>query len=75
MEKARILIVEDKVIIATELKYNLQNLGYELTSIVDSGEDAIRITESEGIYIYLNQQYKNTLGFAPEELMGRRLEN
>lgn len=45
MKNAKILIVEDEVIIALELKSVLQNLGYEVTAIVDNGEKAIRKTE------------------------------
>jgi two-component system, response regulator PdtaR len=47
MEKAKILIVEDEVIIAMEIKNRLQNLGYEVTSIVNTGEDAIEKTEAD----------------------------
>ena len=42
MKKARILIVEDEVIIAMEIEHNLLNLGYEVVSIVDTGKDAIQ---------------------------------
>ncbi len=45
MPKARILIVEDEAIIAMELESQLQSLGYELTSIVDTGEKAIEKAE------------------------------
>lgn len=41
MKKAKILIVEDEAIIAMEMESELQNLGYEVTSIVDTGEKAI----------------------------------
>jgi CheY-like chemotaxis protein len=44
MEKAKILIVEDEAIIAMELESQLQGLGYEVTSIVDTGEKAIKKT-------------------------------
>jgi CheY-like chemotaxis protein len=40
MEKAKILIVEDEAIIAMVIESQLQNLGYEVTSIVDTGEKA-----------------------------------
>jgi len=40
------MIVEDEFVIAMETKNNLKNLGYEVTSIVDSGEKVIaRIKE------------------------------
>jgi len=41
MEKAKILIVEDEAIIAMEVESQLQGLGYNVTSIVDTGEKAI----------------------------------
>jgi PAS domain S-box-containing protein len=47
MENAKILIVEDEAIIAMEIESQLQSLGYEVTSIVSNGEDAIKKTESD----------------------------
>jgi PAS domain S-box-containing protein len=47
MEKARIQIVEDEAIIAMELESQLQSLGYEVTSIVDTGEKAIEKAETD----------------------------
>ena len=41
MDKAKILIVEDEAIIAMEIESQLQSLGYEVTSIVDTGEKAV----------------------------------
>ncbi len=41
MTKPKILIVEDEAIIAMEVESQLQSLGYEVTSIVDTGEKAI----------------------------------
>ncbi len=40
MKKARILVVEDESIIAMEIESQLQGLGYEVNSIVDTGEKA-----------------------------------
>ncbi|NQU66277.1 MAG: response regulator [SAR324 cluster bacterium] len=45
MEKVRILIVEDEAIIAMELESQLQSLGYKVTSVVDTGEKAIKKAE------------------------------
>ena len=42
MGKAKILIVEDEAIIAMEIESQLQSLGYEITSIVDTSEKAIK---------------------------------
>ncbi len=47
MKKARILIVEDEAIIAMEIENQLLSLGYEVTSIVDTGEKTIKKTEVE----------------------------
>jgi PAS domain S-box-containing protein len=47
MEKARILIVEDEAIIAMEIESQLQGLGYEVTSIVNTGEKAIEKAEAD----------------------------
>lgn len=47
MKNARILIVEDEVIIAMELERNLQILGYEVVSVVNTGERAIEKAETE----------------------------
>ena len=37
----RILIVEDEAITALDLKYSLEELGYEIVDTVDTGQDAI----------------------------------
>ena len=37
----KILIVEDDAITALDLKYNLEELGYEIIGILDKGQDAI----------------------------------
>ena len=47
MNKARILIVEDEAIIAMEIESQLQSLGYQATSIVDTGEKAIEKAEAD----------------------------
>ncbi len=47
MKKVRILIVEDESIIAMETESVLIRLGYEVISIVDTGERAIEVSESQ----------------------------
>ncbi len=37
----KILIVEDESIIALDLQYGLNDLGYEIIGVVDNGQDAI----------------------------------
>ena len=39
--KSKILIVEDENIVAMDIRKNLLDAGYEVTSIVSSGEEAI----------------------------------
>lgn len=41
--KKRILIVEDEAITALDLKYSLEDLGYEVIDTADTGQDAIDI--------------------------------
>jgi PAS domain S-box-containing protein len=41
MEKTRVLIVEDERIAAEDLKISLENLGYDITASVSTGEEAI----------------------------------
>ncbi len=45
MAENRILVVEDESIIAADIKGCLQNLGYAVTSIARSGEEAIKKAE------------------------------
>jgi len=45
--RMKIMIVEDEIIIAEDIKYTLQSLGHEVTSIVASGELAIAYAEVE----------------------------
>ena len=47
MSKARILIVEDEAIIAMEIESGLQSLGYEVTSVVNTGDKALQKTEED----------------------------
>ena len=47
MTQLQILIVEDELIVAADLKLTLTNLGYNVIEITDSGEHAIEIAESK----------------------------
>jgi len=44
MAKARILVVDDEIIIARELESRLRSMGYEVTGIAASGAEALRLT-------------------------------
>jgi PAS domain S-box-containing protein len=48
MKKAKILIVEEEVLIAREIENSLRNLRYEVTAVVDTGESAIQKAGTEG---------------------------
>ena len=43
----RILVVEDEAITALDLKYSLEEIGYEVIDTVDTGQDAIDIAEKK----------------------------
>lgn len=47
MKETKIMIVEDEMIIARDLEMSLKNMGYIVTSIVNSGEDAITSAKTE----------------------------
>ncbi|MEE9465707.1 MAG: response regulator, partial [Candidatus Neomarinimicrobiota bacterium] len=47
MTEHSILIVEDELIIAEDLKIQLEAAGYPVVGVVDTGEDAVRYVDSE----------------------------
>ncbi len=47
MTKTQILIVEDELIVAKDLRLTLINLGYDVIAIASTGERAIEIAESK----------------------------
>lgn len=44
MKKDQILIVEDEFVTASAIRVQLTNLGYNVVAVVDTGEEAIRIS-------------------------------
>lgn len=44
-KKPKILIVEDELIVATNIENQLSKMGYEVFASVDSGEEAIRLAQ------------------------------
>jgi CheY-like chemotaxis protein len=44
MLNLKILIVEDEIIVAEDLKQRLENLGYNIVGIAAKGRDALKIT-------------------------------
>ena len=53
MEKVKILVVEDEAIIAKDLQWRLQDMGYEVPYIVASGEEAITRIREDNIDMVL----------------------
>lgn len=47
MEKARVMIVEDKAIVAEDCRCCLENLGYTVSAIVASGEESVEKAEKD----------------------------
>ncbi|MBI5409822.1 MAG: PAS domain S-box protein [Nitrospirae bacterium] len=47
MSKSKILVVEDEWIIADDIKKSLQNLGYGISAVVATGEEAIKKAEEK----------------------------
>ncbi|MFQ5713815.1 MAG: response regulator [Candidatus Scalinduaceae bacterium] len=47
MAKSKIMIVEDEWITADDIRMSLQSLGYTVTSMVTSGEEAIQNAEKD----------------------------
>lgn len=45
MTETKVLIVEDERIVALDLQYQLRRLGYAVSDIASSGEEALRIAE------------------------------
>jgi CheY-like chemotaxis protein len=46
LKDTRILIVEDEIVVASEIKLRLENMGYTVLGIVNSGLGAIQRTET-----------------------------
>ena len=45
MAKSRIQIVEDEIILAKEMQYQLESMGYEVVGIAPTGNDAVRMAK------------------------------
>ena len=43
MDNTKILVVEDEIIVAMELKHQLETMGYQVVGIAASGEEAIEV--------------------------------
>jgi len=76
MAKANIMIVEDEAIVAEELKISLEDMDYTVTSIVKSGEQAIKKAEQDcPDIILMDIRLKGRMdGIEAAELIRSRLE-
>lgn len=53
MTTARILIVEDDMLIALDLQTTLEDLGYQVTSVVSTGKEGIQELERSDVDLVL----------------------
>ena len=53
MSKIKLLIVEDESIVAMDIKHRAESLGYEVTAITPSGEEAIELVKKNQVDLVL----------------------
>lgn len=53
MDENKILVVEDEAVIAAEIKYTLEKLGYRVAAIASTGEDALEFLQHEVVDLVL----------------------
>jgi DNA-binding response OmpR family regulator len=46
-QRGRILIVEDDLLVATEIEATLRDAGFEIAGIASTGEEALQLTQAE----------------------------
>jgi diguanylate cyclase (GGDEF)-like protein/PAS domain S-box-containing protein len=62
MSQTRILIVEDEIIVATDIQTTLLSLGYDVLDIVSSGEEAIhRVQELQPDFVLMDIRLQGEL--------------
>lgn len=47
MDKEKVLVVEDEAIVALDIKFRLQSLGYRIQAVVSNGDDCLKEIEQE----------------------------
>ena len=52
-DKNKILIVEDELITATDMRFTLEDMGYEVVGTASTGEKAIEISKNENLDVVL----------------------
>ncbi len=53
MRKAKVLVVEDEVLIALDLKLALEGMGHSVVGVASSGEEAVMLAKANGPDIVL----------------------
>ena len=53
MSKIKLLVVEDESIVAMDIKHRAESLGYEVTAITPSGEEAIELVKKNQVDLVL----------------------
>lgn len=76
MGKANILVVEDEAIIAMELENSLRSFGYTITSVVNTGEEAIaKAAEEKPDIVLMDIRIKGELdGIEAADIIRSRFE-
>jgi len=63
MISTNIMIIENKIIVAMDIKSSLKNLGYNVTAIVDSGEGALKkVAENQPDLVLMDIHLKGEIG-------------
>jgi len=66
MKKLKIMIVEDEIILAANLRQKFINSGYDVCELVDTGNDAIRNVKEEMPDLILMKDGATVLDLAKE---------
>jgi len=74
MTKARLVVVEDEVIIARDIQHTLKRLGYEVLALSTTGEDALkRVAETQPDVVLMDIRLSGEMdGVATAEIIRTR---
>ena len=76
MEKKQIMIVEDERIVAEDIKNNVQSLGYDVSAVVSSGEEALKkVVENKPNLVLMDIKLKGDMDGIEAAGMIRSLAN
>ncbi len=76
MDKTNILIVEDESIVAEDIRHTLERLGYRVTAVVSSGEEAMTaIAEEKPVLVLMDIVLQGDMnGIAAAEAIRRQYQ-